>query len=78
MELLMNYYKDRHLVIDILLRNKTKMFLTLPLNNRCVYFKMLLSKHDKYILNKLQQIIQSQRLKNVFTIMEGAFKNIVD
>ena len=32
----------------------------------------------KYILNKLQQIIQSQRLKNVFTVSEGAFKNMVD
>ena len=78
MELPMNYYKNRHLDIDILFVNKTQMFLMLPLNNRCMYFKTLFSKHNKYILNKLQQIIQSQRLKNVFTVVEGFFKNIVD
>ena len=43
-----------------------------------MYFKTLLSKHNKYIQDRLQQIIQSRRLKDVYTIVEGAFKNIVD
>ena len=79
-ELPMNYYKDRHLNmdIDILFKDKTQMFLMLLLNDRCMYFKTFISKHNKYILNRLQQIVQSQRLKNIFTVMEGAFKNMVD
>ena len=43
-----------------------------------MYFKTLFSRHNKYILNKLQQIIQSERLKNIFTVLEGAFKNMND
>ena len=74
----MNYYKDRHLDTDILFVNKTQMFWMLYLNNRFMYFKLLLSNYNKYIQQKLQQIIQSQRQKNLFTVMEGAFKNTVD
>ena len=44
----------------------------------CMYFETLFSKYNKYILNILQQLIQSQRLKNVFTVLEGAFKNMND
>ena len=66
------------LFVDILFVNKTEMFLMLSLNNRFVYFKTLLSKHNKYIQNKRKQIIQSQRLKNIFTIIKEAFKKIVD
>ena len=43
-----------------------------------MYFETLFSKHNKYILNKLQQIIQSQRLKNIFTVVEEAFKTMSD
>ena len=78
MELPMKYHKDRHLDIDILFMNKTQTVLMLPLDDRCMYFKMLFSKHNKYILNILQQIIQSQRLKNVFTVVEGTLKNMID
>ena len=55
MILSMNYYKDRHLDIDILFVNKTQMFLILSLNDRCMYFKALLSKYA--ILKKFQEII---------------------
>ena len=72
----MNCYKNRDLDIDILFLNKTQTFLMLSLNSRCIYFRMLLSRHNKYILNKLQQIIQSQRLKNISIVMEGIFKNM--
>ena len=41
-----------------------------------MYFETLFSTHNKYILNILQQLTQSQRLKNVFTVLEGSFKNI--
>ena len=78
MELTMNYYNDRHLDIDVLFVNKTQMFLMFSLNNRFMYFKTLLSKHNKYIEDKLQQIIELRRLKNVFIAVEGVFKNIVD
>ena len=53
-ELPTNHYKDRHLDINILFVNKTQIFLMLSLNNTFMYFKMLLSKYNKYILNKLQ------------------------
>ena len=58
--------------------NKIQILLIISLNVRFMYFKTLLSKHNKYMQNKLQQIIQSRRLKNIFTVVEGAFKNIVD
>ena len=37
---------------------------------------MLFSKHTNYILIILQQIIQSQRLKNISTVLEGAIKDM--
>ena len=46
----MQYYKDRHLDINILVVNKTQMFLMLSLDNIFMYFKALFSKHNKYIL----------------------------
>ena len=41
-----------------------------------MYFKTLSYKHNKYILNILQQIIWSRRLKNVFNGLEVTFKNM--
>ena len=52
------------------------MFLLSPIEDQCVYFETLFSKDNKYILYILQQLTQSQRLKNVFTVLEGVFKNI--
>ena len=49
MELPTEYHKDKHLDIDTLFVNKTQMFLILPLNDRYMHFKTLLSKHNKYI-----------------------------
>ena len=43
-----------------------------------MYFETLFSNHDKYILYKHQQLIQLQKLKNVYTVVEGAFKNMGD
>ena len=74
----MNYYKDIHLDVDILFVNKIQIFLMIYWNVRFMYFKTFLPKHNTYIQDKLQPIIQLRRLKNVFTVMEGDFKNIVD
>ena len=41
-----------------------------------MYFETLFSKQNTYILNILQQLTQSQRLKKVFTVLERAFKNM--
>ena len=43
-----------------------------------MYFKTFFSKYNGYILNILQQFTQTRRLKNIFTILEGAFKNMND
>ena len=43
-----------------------------------MYFKALLSKYSKYVQDRLQQINQSRKFKDVYTSMEGTFKNIVD
>ena len=43
-----------------------------------MYFETLVSKHNKYLLNILQHFTHSRRLKNVFIILEGAFKNMND
>ena len=71
MKLPRNYYKDRHLNIDLLFVHKTQILLMLFWKGRFMYFKTLLSKHNKYIQNKLRQFIQSQRLQNIFTIVGG-------
>ena len=57
--------------------NKIQICLMISRDVIFMYVKTLLSKHNKYIQEKLLQIIQSRRLKNTFTILEGAFKNIV-
>ena len=77
-EILENCYKDIHLDINLLFVIKIKILLMISRNGTFMYFKTLLSKNYTYIQNKLQQIIHSQRLKNIFTVVEGAFKNIVD
>ena len=43
-----------------------------------MYFKILFSKHNTYILNILQHFTQSRRLKNICTVLEGAYKNMKD
>ena len=78
MKLPTNNHKDRHLNIDILFVKKIKMFVLSSIEDKCMHFETLFSKHNKYIIHKLQQFIQSQRLKNIFTVLEGAFKNMID
>ena len=53
-ELPLNYYNYIHLDIDLLFVNKIQMLLMISWNGIFMYFKTLLSKHNKYIKNKLQ------------------------
>ena len=57
---------------------KIQMFLLSPTKAQCMYFEILFSKHNKYILNILQHFTQSQRLRNIFKVLEGAFNNMND
>ena len=68
-ELSTNYHNGRHLHIDILFVKRIRMFVLSSIENTCTHFEMLFSKYKNYILNILQQSIQSQRLKNVFTVL---------
>ena len=43
-----------------------------------MYFKALLSEHNKRVQNRLQQIVQSRKFKAVSTFVNGAFENIVN
>ena len=52
-----NYCKGRHLNIDIFFVKKIQMFVLSSLEDRCRHFETLFSKHNKYILNIIQQII---------------------
>ena len=52
------------------------MFLQSLKKYQYMYFETLFSKHNKYILNILQQFTQSQRLKNVFAVLKEVFKNM--
>ena len=54
---IMDHYKDIHLDIDLLLVNKIQILLMRSPNFRFIYFKALLSKYNKYVKNRLQQII---------------------
>ena len=49
----MDYYKDIYLDIDLLFVNKIQILLMIYWNIRFIYFKTLISKHNKYILDKL-------------------------
>ena len=75
MKLSTNYHNGRHLNINILFV-KIRIFVLSSVEDRCTHFETLFSKHKNYILIILQQIIQPQRLKNVFTVLEGALKDM--
>ena len=75
---IMDHYKDIHLDIDLLFVNKIPILLMISWNIRFMHCKVLLSKHNKCVQNKLQQIVQSRRFKAVSTFVYETFKNIVD
>ena len=52
------------------------MFVLSSVEDQCTHFKTLFSKHKNCVLIILQKIIQSQRLMNVFTVLEGVLKDM--
>ena len=53
------------------------MFVLSSTEDQYTHFETLFYEHKDYILIILQQIIQSQRFKNVSTILKGVLKNII-
>ena len=47
-------------------------------NIKFIHFKALLSKHNKYVQNRLQQIAQSKGFKDVSMVVYRAVENIVN
>ena len=45
------------------------------MENRCLHSESLFSKHTKYLLNTIQHIIQSQRLKTILAILGVVYDN---
>ena len=74
----MGYCKDLHLNIDLLFLNKIPILLMISRYIRFMHFKALLSKHNKCVQNRLQQIVQSRGFKTICTFVDRAFENIVD
>ena len=70
-----DYHEDSHLNVELLVVKKIQLFILSSVENRCMDLKLLFSKHTKYILNIIQQFIQSRRLKAILTILEAASKN---
>ena len=69
MELPTNYHEDGHLNVDVLFVKKMRLFVLSSVEGRCINLESLFSKHTKYLLTIIQQIIQSQRFKDILTIL---------
>ena len=76
MELPTNYHEDGHLNVDVLFMKKIRLFVLSSVENRCMHLESLFSKHTKYLLNILQQIIQSQRFKKVSIALKRVLRNM--
>ena len=76
MELATNYHKDGHLNVDVLFVKKIRLFILSFVENRHMEFELLFSKHTMYLLNIIQQIIQSRRFKTILTIFGAVSKSM--
>ena len=70
------YHQDEQLNVDIIFVKKIWLFLLSSVENRCLHLESLFNKHTKYLLNIIQQIIQSQRMKAILTILGVTFENM--
>ena len=70
-ELRTNYHKDAHLNLDILFMKKIWMFALSSQKNRNNHIRTLFYEHKNHSLIILQQTIQLQRLKNIYTVLKG-------
>ena len=76
MELPTNYHKDGHLNVDVLFMKKIRLIVLSSMEDQYMHLESLFSKHTKYLLNILKQIIQSQRFKKVSPVLKR-FLNII-
>ena len=51
------YHKDGHLNVDVLFMKKMQWFVLSSTGDQCTHLESLFSKHTKYLLNIIQQII---------------------
>ena len=77
MELPTIYHKNRHLNVDVLFVKKIQLFVLSSTEDRSTHLESLFSKHSIYLLNIIQQIIQSQIFKNVSTTLKKVLKNMI-
>mmetsp|Transcript_63390 Transcript_63390/g.71742 ORF Transcript_63390/g.71742 Transcript_63390/m.71742 type:complete len:141 (+) Transcript_63390:115-537(+) len=75
MELPKNHHQDGHLNVDVLFVKKIRLCILSSVENRHMEFESLFSKHTMYLLNIIQQIIQSRRFKAMLTILKVVSKN---
>ena len=74
--MIMKYYSDIHLDINILFVNMVPFLLATSRDIGFIHCKALLSKHGKRIQNRLQQIVldyQSRGFKVVSMFGDGEF-----
>ena len=55
-----------------------RLFILSSTENRCLYSESLFSKHSKYLLNTIQHMIQSRRLKVILVILGVVYDNTKD
>ena len=71
-----DYHKDSHLNVEVLVVKIIQLFILSSAKTvACMNLVLLFSKHNKYLLNIIKQIIQSQRLKAILTILGVVSKN---
>ena len=79
--MIMEYYSDIHLDIDVLFVNKIPFILPTSRDIGFIHCKVMLSKHGKRIRNGLQQIVleyEARGFKVVSMFKDREFKPIVD
>ena len=75
MESSTKYQKDKQLNLDMIFVKKIQLFILSFTENRCLHSESIFSKHTKYLLNTIQHMIQSQRLKAILTILGVVYDN---
>ena len=79
--IIMKYYRDIHLDIDILFVNRVAFLLATSRDIGFIHCKALFSKHGKSIKNRLQQIVldyQARKFKVITMFGDKEFDSLVD
>ena len=77
MELSTIYHKDKYLNVDVLFVKKIRLYVLSSTEDQCTHLESLFSKHTKYLLNIIQQTIQSQKFKKVSKTLNRVLKNMI-